>query len=147
MYTVANLGQQLLGEEGFMASVSELMGIDEAQVAALAEAGIYTVDQLLDSGATSSGRMRIADEAHLTDELVKRWVHQADLFRLEGMTSRLAAELQSIGVYTVPKLAYRTSDELHAELMAFANESNIPTRETLEELINEAKKMPKVVHH
>ena len=55
-----------------MASVKDIYGISEAQAEALAEAGVRTTSQLLEAGATSTGRMRLADEARLTDELVKK---------------------------------------------------------------------------
>ena len=55
-----------------MASVKDMYGISEAQAEALAEAGVRTTSQLLEAGATSTGRMRLADEARLTDELVKK---------------------------------------------------------------------------
>ena len=134
-----------------MASVKDIYGISEAQAEALAEAGVRTTNQLLEAGATSAGRMRLADEARLTDELVKKWVHQADLMRIDGVGAAVAGLFCAVGVCTVPKLAYHDSESLHRDLLAHAEQSRdvtkVPGISTLEDYIAQAKKLRKLVHH
>lgn len=134
-----------------MASVKDIYGISEAQAEALAEAGVRTTSQLLEAGATSTGRMRLADEARLTDELVKKWVHQADLMRIDGVGAAVAGLLCAVGVCTVPKLAYHDSDSLRRDLLAYAEQNTgatkVPSISTLEAYIAQAKKLRKIVHH
>ena len=134
-----------------MASVKDIYGISEAQAEALAEAGVHTTNQLLEVGATSTGRMRLADEARLTDELVKKWVHQADLMRIDGVGAAVVGLLCAVGVCTVPKLAYHDSDSLRRDLVAYAERTpdviKIPSSSTLETYIAQAKKLRKIVHH
>lgn len=126
-----------------------VMGASEAE--ALAGAGIYTTDQLLARGASSAGRMRLADETHLADAQIKEWVHLSDLLRLDGVSASLAVLLAAAGVMTVPKLAYQTSDALHAKLQAVNQEKSylkkLPTVAELETLIHSAKRAPKMVRH
>ena len=134
-----------------MASVKDIYGISEAQAEALAEAGVHTTNQLLEVGATSTGRMRLADEARLTDELVKKWVHQADLMRIDGVGAAVVGLLCAVGVCTVPKLAYHDSDSLHRDLVAYAEQTpdviKVPSSSTLETYIAQAKKLRKIIHH
>ena len=134
-----------------MASVKDIYGISEAQAEALAEAGVHTTNQLLEVGATSTGRMRLADEARLTDELVKKWVHQADLMRIDGVGPAVVGLLCAVGVCTVPKLAYHDSDSLRRDLVAYAEQTpdaiKVPSSSTLETYIAQAKKLRKIVHH
>ena len=137
--------------EDSMASIKDIQDMNEAQAAALAEVGVRTTNQLLEAGATSTGRMRLADEARLTDELVKKWVHQADLMRIEGVGGRLAGLLCAVGVCTIPKLAYHVSDSLYQDLVDYAAQApgrtKIPSIETLDSYIAQAKKLRKLVHH
>ncbi len=134
-----------------MESVNKITGIGKKEAEALARAGIHTTTQLLEEGATSVGRMRIADEARLTDAQVKGWVHIADLLRVEGMTPDLAALLCRIEVPTVPKLAYRSPGPLLAELEAYNGRyhtiGSLPDAATIERMVNQAKHLPKVVEH
>jgi len=134
-----------------MESINSITGVGTRETEALARADIYTTAQLLLLGATSVGRMRIADESGLADAQIKSWVHIVDLLRVDGMTPDLAKLLCEIGVLTVPKLAFRSPDTLRVELIdraAHHHKTNIvPDAPTLERMVNRAKHLPKVVEH
>ncbi len=134
-----------------MASIKEISGISDSAAERLREAGIRTCEQLLEVGATSSGRMHLADETHLDDVIIKRWVHQADLMRLPGLNGQIAELLCDIGVVTIPKLAYRNVDALYNDLIAgskgLVGSIRLPLIEDMRHFSAVAKTMPKVVHH
>lgn len=132
-------------------NIKLISAIGTREANALADIGIYTSAQLLARGATSSGRMRVADESRLSDEQIKAWVHIADLLRLDKVGTRLATLLCAAGVMTVPKLAYQTARGLYEKLLA-TNADNIymkrlPDLQDLEGIISAAKHEPKIVRH
>lgn len=134
-----------------MANIRDITDMTDRSAELLRGAGIHTLEQLLEMGATSTGRMTLADEAHLDDQMVKRWVHQADLLRIKGIGPDFAELLCRAGVCTTPKLAYRSSDSLYAEL-AEVNETyhivrRLPSRNELSDFIMAAKRLPKLVRH
>ncbi len=134
-----------------MTSTKEIIGIDSRGVERLATAGVRTLEQLLELGSTSAGRMRLADETGLDDATIKQWVHQADLMRVKGVGPELAHLLCQVGVFTAPKLAYRSTDALHADLIE-CNHSlramrQLPGVAELHEFITSAKTLPKLVRH
>ena len=134
-----------------MTSIREIIGIDTRSVQRLTEAGVRTLDQLLEQGSTSTARMRLADETQLDDGNIKQWVHQADLMRVNGIGPELAHLLCQVGVFTAPKLAYRSSDSLYADLVDGNHTKHImrriPAAVELHELITNAKHLPKLVRH
>ena len=135
----------------YVASIKDIEGISERYASLLIDNGIRTTEQLLEYGATSSARMRLADETHLTEDMIKAWVHQADLFRIKGIANEYAMLLCSVGVCTIPKLAYRSAESLFAEI----NELNakkrlverVPSVHELESFIIQAKLLPKLIRH
>ena len=134
-----------------MTSIKEIIGIDTGAVERLHEVGVSTLEQLLEQGATSTARMHLADQTGLDDASVKQWVHQADLMRVKGVGPELAHLLCQVGVFTTPKLAYRSTDALHADLVE-CNQSlramrQLPGVAELQEFITSAKTLPKLVRH
>ncbi len=134
-----------------MASITEIIGIDDRSVEKLRGVGVRTLEQLLEVGSTSTARMRLADEAQLEDAHIKLWVHQADLMRVAGIGPELAHLLCKVGVFTAPKLAYRSCESLHEDLLA-GNISpkimgHLPGLEELHTYIVAAKRLPKIVRH
>lgn len=134
-----------------MASVREIINIDSQSIGRLNDAGVHTLEQLLEVGATSSGRMHLADETRLDDETIKAWVHEADLMRVKGVGPELAHLLRAAGVSTTPKLAYRTTDALHADLIECNRDAKtmrtIPGISELHQFIVSAKSLPKLIRH
>ena len=133
-----------------MASIKNIQSINKACAQALIESGVRTTEQLIEAGSTSTDRMKLADETHLTHELVKEWVHKADLFRIKGMSGEHVELLCGLGYCTVPKIAYLRADDVFNELdntVLPEFKGNIPTIRQLEAYINSAKKLPKVIHH
>lgn len=134
-----------------MTSIKEIIGIDDRAVERLRDAGVNTLEQLLERGSTSAARMRLADETQLDDGLIKQWVHQADLMRVNGIGPEFAHLLCKVGVFTTPKLAYRSTDSLYAELVEGNHSDHVmhklPGIHELHGFITAAKHLPKLVRH
>ena len=132
-------------------SIKEIKAIGSDNAERLAAVGIRTTAQLLEVGATSTGRMRIADETHIAEEDILMWVHRADIMRVNNITEELAQLLCGVDVCTLPKLAFRRADTLHLALTEYASEhralKHVPTVKDLEKIISKAKIMPKTVRH
>ncbi len=134
-----------------MTSIKEIIGIDDVAVERLRDVGVSTLEQLLERGSSSGMRMRLADETQLDDATIKQWVHQADLMRVKGIGPEFAHLLCQVGVFTTPKLAYRSTDALHADLIECNDNlrtmGRLPGVAELHEFITSAKTLPKLVRH
>ena len=134
-----------------MSRIAGIEGIDEMHGEKLHGMGITTVDALLEKGASPAGRKAIADETGMSHALVLRLVNQADLFRIKGIGKEYADLLEASGVDSVPELAQRRADNLHAKMAEVNAANNLVKRlqpeSEVEEWITQAKSLPKVVTH
>lgn len=134
-----------------MSNVISLSGATRSDLDRLRQAGIRTTEQLLEAGATSIGRMNLADRTLLSDATIKQWVHQADLMRVRGIRPDFAQVLYGMGISTLPKLAYQQVNLLHAQLSRYATYHHLsvalPSLSQLRGYIAQARHMPKLVQH
>ena len=98
-----------------------MQGVGEASSQKLQAAGIATVEQLLEKGATPKGRDEIAKATGVSEKVIQRWVTMADLYRVKGIGKEYAELLEAAGIASVPELAQRSPGKL-LEKMAVANE-------------------------
>lgn len=124
-------------------------GVGSAYSQKLSEAGITTVEALLDKGATPQGRKELADTTGISEKLILRWVNMADLFRIKGVGQEYAELLEAAGVDTVPELAQRAPANLLAK-METANEQKklvrrLPVLSQVESWVEQAKSLPRVI--
>jgi predicted flap endonuclease-1-like 5' DNA nuclease len=131
--------------------IQEIEGIGPAMAEKLAGAGITTVEQLLSEGGTKAGRDALAGKTGLNAGVILTWVNKADLFRIKGIGEEYSDLLVAAGVDTVPELAQRNAANLTAK-MAEVNEAKklvraLPAEGTVAGWIDQAKELPKAVHH
>lgn len=131
--------------------VSEIEGIGPAQQAKLKTAGITSVEQLLEKGATAKGRKELADVTAIDGKSILRFVNHADLFRINGVAGQFSELLEAAGVDTVNELKNRVPANLHAKLVEVNEKKNlvnqVPGLSQIEDFISQAKAMaPKVTH-
>jgi hypothetical protein len=132
-----------------MASVIDIEGIDEGGARRLREAGVSTVEQLLTEGATKQGRKSLARRTGIEKAQLKRWVAQADLFRIQGVAGRYASLLEAGGAATVSEVAERKPGKLRRQL-AKVNEQRalvqrVPPKAVLAGWIESARCLPRGV--
>lgn len=109
--------------------IDEIEGIGPMLAGKLGTASIKTVEQLLEAGATKSGRKKLAETTGIDESKILTWVNMADLFRVKGIGQEYSELLEAAGVDTVKELRTRNAANLHAKLQE----------------VNEKKKLTKVL--
>lgn len=131
--------------------IIEIEGIGEVYAGKLAEAGITTVEQLLEAGASKKGRGELASQTGISESHLLRWVNMADLFRIKGVAEEFSDLLELAGVDTVKELRTRKAENLHAKLTEVNAEKGVakrvPNLNEVTSWIEQAGQLePKVTH-
>ena len=134
-----------------MSSVIDIEGIGEIYARKLHEAGVATMEELLQQGATPGGRKELAEKTGIGDRLILKWVNRADLFRVKGVGEHYSDLLAAAGVETVLELAQRRADHLHQKMVE-TNQAKrlvrvVPGPEQVAEWVQQAHKLPRVVSY
>lgn len=132
-----------------MAKLETIEGIGGAYAQKLRQAGIATIEALLEKGATPKGREEIAETTGISEKLVLRWVNHADLFRIKGIGEEYADLLEAAGVDTVVELAQRNPEHLYQKMASTNAEKKLvrkmPTQSQVGDWIAQAKALPRKV--
>ena len=126
-------------------------GIGEPYEQKLKEAGIISVEKLLESCSSKKSRAKLAENSGITEKLILKWANYADLFRIKGVGGEYAELLEAAGVDTVPELAKRKADNLAAK-MAEVNSAKklvrrIPNVKQVESWIEQAGKLQRIIQY
>ena len=131
--------------------LEEIEGIGPTHAATLAAHGLSTTDQLLEHGGTPSGRAALAEKSGISDTLILEWVNHADLCRIDGVGCEYADLLEAAGVDTTVELAQRNAGNLATALERTNDEKKlvrrVPTEADVTRWIEQAKGLPRAVHH
>lgn len=131
--------------------ITEIEGIGSVFQEKLSRAGVTTVEGLLESGASKSGRKKLAEVTEIEESKILKWVNMADLFRIKGIGSQFAELLKASGVDTVKELRNRNAENLHAKLTEVQAEKKItkavPALSQVEDYIKQASELDPVVTH
>ena len=111
-----------------MANVKDIEGIGPVLGGKLEQAGIVTVESLLESGTTRTGRANIAKETGIPESQVLTFVNMADLMRVKGVGAEFAELLQAAGVDTIKELRTRNAENLQAKLVEVQEEKGLTRR-------------------
>ena len=134
-----------------MAKLSEIEGIGETYHAKLEAEGIKRVEKLLDDCCEKKARKELAEKTGISEKLVLNWINRADLSRVKGISTQYADLLECAGVDTVPELAQRNAENLHAKMQEVNNEKKlvrqIPGLSQVEDWIAQAKQLPRKVNY
>jgi predicted flap endonuclease-1-like 5' DNA nuclease len=129
--------------------ISEIEGIGPVFSEKLSLAGVKTVENLLEKGATKSGRKSLAETTGIDDGKILTWVNMADLFRVKGIGKQFSELLEAAGVDTVKELRNRNPENLYAKLVEVQAEKKItkavPALSRVKDFIDQAKQLPPVV--
>ena len=117
----------------------------------LKEAGINSIEELLETGKTRKGRSDLAEKTGISGKLILTWVNHADLFRIKGLAGEYSELLEASGVNTVPQLATRVPENL-LNKMKEVNEAKslvrkLPSLSQVEGWIKEAGTLPRIVEY
>ena len=131
--------------------IIDIEGVGEVYAQKLQDAGIKTVEQLLEQGAHPKGRDEIAEKTGISHALILRWVNHADLIRIVGVAEQFAELLEAAGVDSVPELSHRVAENLHTKLVEINEKKNLvrrlPSVGQLASWIEQCKNLPRAVFH
>ncbi len=134
-----------------MAKIIDVEGIGPVYTQRLTAIGVKTTNNLLKKGATPAGREELAQKAGISADLILEWVNHADLFRIKGVGEEYSDLLEAAGVDTVPELAQRNADNLYTALKQ-TNEMKklvrqLPSARQVADWVDQAKKLPRMIHY
>lgn len=132
--------------------IEEVEGIGPVLAEKLTEAGCKTTDDLLEQGASSSGRQRLADATGISPTQLLKFCNHVDLMRIDGVGSEYADLLEAAGVDSPTELAQRNAANLAQTFQELdAARPNwirrLPSAVMVEGWIAQAKGMEKILSH
>jgi predicted flap endonuclease-1-like 5' DNA nuclease len=132
-----------------MTKIVDIEGIGEAYAKKLTEAGIPTIEKLLQEGSGPKGRKALAEKTGIHEPLILKWVNRADLARIKGVGSEYADLLEESGVDTVVELGKRVPANLFKK-MEEVNATKklvrkLPVESQVLDWVEQAKKLERVV--
>jgi len=131
--------------------IESIEGIGPKLGAALRDAGIRTVDSLLEAGAEKKDRANLAIKTGIGETRILKCVNMADLFRINGVASQYAELLECAGVDTVKELQHRNAENLAAKMAEVNDEKNLvrrpPSNRVVADWVAQAKKLPPKVSY
>ena len=134
-----------------MTELTVIEGIGPVYEEKLKGAGIGSCEQLLENGASRTGRNKIVADSGMSDTLILKFVNHADLCRVKGVGGEYAELLEASGVDTVPELAQRNADNLAAKMEEVNAEKSlvrlVPSAATVAKWVEQAKELPRVITH
>lgn len=132
-----------------MTKLSTIEGIGDVSEVKLKEAGVSSVEALLESCATKKGRSELAEKTGISDKLILKWANHADLDRIKGIGGEYAELLEAAGVDTVPELAKRRADNLFAKMVEVNQEKKLvrkmPVQKQVEDWVQQAADLPRIL--
>ncbi|MBT8098902.1 MAG: DUF4332 domain-containing protein [Gammaproteobacteria bacterium] len=130
-------------------NIESIEGIGPKLGEALRSAGITTVDELLEAGASKPARNALSEKTGISETRVLRCVNMADLFRINGVASQYAELLESAGVDTVKELKHRNAMNLADKMSEINQEKNLvrrtPSVSVVQDWIFQAGRLPSKV--
>jgi len=132
-----------------MPPLEKVEGIGNKYAQQLRDAGVANTEELLSKGSTPKGRQAIADGSGISPKLILEWVNHVDLFRINGVGEEYADLLEEAGVDTIPELAQRNSENLHAKLVEVNQKKKLvrqlPSESQVAQWIEQAGNLPRVI--
>jgi predicted flap endonuclease-1-like 5' DNA nuclease len=130
-------------------AIIDIEGIGKVYAEKLQAIGINTVEELLEKGATRTGRKHLSQESDIDEKKILKWVNMADLFRIKGIGTQFSELLEAAGVDTVKELRNRNPENLHAKLLEVQEEKKltrvVPGLEKVKDFIGQAKELEPIV--
>ena len=134
-----------------MSNLKEIESIGEVYSKHLEDAGVGSIDALLEVGGDKAKRKELAEKAKVSEKMLLNWVNRADLSRIKGVSTQYADLLECAGVDTVPELAQRNGVNLLVKMTEVNKEKTLvkklPTESQVGEWIAQAKALPRAVFY
>lgn len=132
-----------------MTKLQTIEGIGDTYAGKLEQAGVGSLEALLEQGKTAKGRADLAEKTGISGKLVLEWVNRSDLFRVKGIGEEYADLLEIAGVDTVPELAQRNAENLYNKMSEVNQERKLvrrlPSLAQVIDWIEQAKELPRAI--
>jgi predicted flap endonuclease-1-like 5' DNA nuclease len=132
-----------------MTKLQTIEGIGGAYAEKLEQAGVASLEALLEQGKTPKGRADLEAKTGISGKLILKWVNRADLFRIKGIGEEFGDLLEVAGVDTVPELAQRNAEHLYNKMAEVNKERKLarrlPSQAQVADWIEQAKKLPRML--
>lgn len=126
--------------------IIDVEGIGEVYGKKLVDAGINTVEELLEAGCKPAGRKALAEKTDISPKLILTWTNHADLMRINGIGPQFSELLEAAGVDTVKELKHRKAENLQPKLEEINAEKNlvnrVPGLKEVQKMIDQAAELP-----
>jgi len=134
-----------------VARLETIGGIGPVLSEKLTGAGVTGIEDLLEKGATKQGRSGLAESSGVSETLLLKFVNHADLMRVKGIGGEYSELLEQAGVGSSPELAQRNAANLSAKIEEINAEKKLvrstPSESQIQDWVDQAKDLPKVVQH
>ncbi len=134
-----------------MPKLTNIEGVGDTLAAKMRKTGITTTEALLEKGSTTQGRKELAETTGVSEKVITRFVNMSDLFRIKGVGEEYSDLLEAAGVDTVPEMAQRNAENLHDRMIQVNEEKHlvrqVPTEHTINEWVDQAKNLPRVIKY
>lgn len=113
--------------------------------------GIFTTEDLLRAGSNAKKRAILAKTVGVTQRTVLRWIHSADLMRVQGVSADYVTILTHAKIYTPEQLAKQEVDHLSTQF-AEVNSTyrlvrRLPGSNAISGWIDSAQSLPHVINY
>ena len=134
-----------------MTKIEKIEGIGEVYGAKLVEAGIPSVEQLLESCLTKKDRQALAEKTGISEDLILKWANHAHLFRIKGVAGQYSELLEAAGVDTVVELSNRKPENLTKKMEEVNAEKHlvraVPYLKMVTKWVEQAKALPRKLQY
>lgn len=131
--------------------IIDVEGIGNVNAKKLVEAGINTVDDLLQKAKTPAGRKTLEETTGISGKSILKWTNHADLMRINGVGPQFSELLEAAGVDTVKELKHRVAENLQQKLEEINNKKNlvnrVPSVSEVQKMIDQAKELPAIMEY
>lgn len=131
--------------------IIDVEGIGNVNAKKLVEAGINTVDDLLQKAKNPAGRKTLEETTGISGKSILKWTNHADLMRINGVGPQFSELLEAAGVDTVKELKHRVADNLQQKLEEINNKKNlvnrVPSVSEVQKMIDQAKELPAIMEY
>ena len=131
--------------------IIDVEGIGNVNAKKLVEAGINTVDDLLQKAKNPAGRKTLEETTGISGKSILKWANHADLMRINGVGPQFSELLEAAGVDTVKELKHRVADNLQQKLEEINNKRNlvnrVPSVSEVLKMIDQAKELPAIMEY
>lgn len=131
--------------------IIDIEGIGNVNAKKLVEAGINTVDDLLQKAKNPAGRKTLEETTGISGKSILKWTNHADLMRINGVGPQFSELLEAAGVDTVKELKHRVAENLQQKLEEINNKKNlvnrVPSVSEVQRMIDQAKELPAIMEY